>query len=138
MHDTDSSGREVATVAFVVSTAVVEVSGQWRGDDGLSYTVRQLGDDRLWWRGEPERRGDAWPNVAHGMVAGRTVTVLWAELPTGEAYRSWLEQPPGTRPLAVGAIELMVESDGLMVVTAKPDDCRLGRLERRRAVAAGG
>ena len=129
MHDTDSGGKEVASVGFAVSRATIDLSGTWRGDDGFTYTIRQV-VDQLWWRAEPHRGGAGWPSVAHGTVTSRTATVEWVELPTGPAYWRWVEQPPGARALESGVLQLDAASDGRIVVRGKPAGCRLTSLTR--------
>lgn len=130
MHDTDVDGSEVASVTFWVSTAAADVSGVWRGNDGVTYTVRQ-DLDTLWWHGAPAKGTPAWPSVAHGRMTGRTAAVEWAELPAGRGGAP-AELGPGARPPLAGPLALRVLDDDRIVVEQRPDGCGLSSLIRAR------
>jgi len=111
MFDTDSNGREVASVSFVVqsSTSVpepanpptnppqtpttptqgegnknIDLTGIWSCDDGGTYYIRQIGN-AVWWDGEDTAADPRWANVAYGTISGNTVTLEYADVPEGTA-----------------------------------------------------
>ncbi|MFH1196633.1 MAG: hypothetical protein V1720_13105 [bacterium] len=62
------------------------LDGVFEGGGG-KYYIRQLGNDVLWY-GEEVAESPAWSNVAHGVISGNTITVLWADVPKGFIMQS--------------------------------------------------
>ena len=58
------------------------IYGEWRGDDGGTYHMRQIGGD-LWFVGMSADNGSTFTNVFHGQVHGNQVTGGWLDVPNG-------------------------------------------------------
>lgn len=58
------------------------ISGVWRGNDGGSYAIRQVGSD-VWWYGQDGAGGRSWTNVFHGRISGSQIVGSWADIPIG-------------------------------------------------------
>ena len=67
-------------------TTTYTLDGVFSGGGGLYY-LRQLGDELLWY-GEEDAVAPGWSNVAHGIISGNTITVLWADVPKGVIMQS--------------------------------------------------
>ncbi|MFH1196634.1 MAG: T9SS type A sorting domain-containing protein [bacterium] len=67
-------------------TTTYSLDGVFSGGGGLYY-LRQLGDELLWY-GEEDAVAPGWSNVAHGVISGNTITVLWADVPKGFIMQS--------------------------------------------------
>jgi hypothetical protein len=70
-------------------TVSVAISGVWRGNDGGTYWIRQIGRC-VWWAGasdnsDPRRVGRAFTNVFRGVLTadGRTISGSWSDVPNG-------------------------------------------------------
>jgi hypothetical protein len=59
-----------------------DLTGVWSCDDGGTYYIRQSGDS-VWWFGEPSTDPVFWSNVANGTIKGRTVSLVWSDVPKG-------------------------------------------------------
>lgn len=67
----------------LLSQAVrINLSGRWRGDDGGTYYIKQIGNE-LWWYGESADKGASWTNVFHGYIGKQEVAGKWADTPKG-------------------------------------------------------
>jgi hypothetical protein len=69
---------------------VGELTGAWKGSEGGTYYVRQVGDC-VWWFGtdvgDIERGPTGQPgfaNVASGRIVGNQVDLEWADVPLGD------------------------------------------------------
>ncbi len=58
------------------------IYGEWRGDDGGTYHMRQIGGD-MWWVGISADNGNTFTNVFHGQIHGNLVTGGWLDVPNG-------------------------------------------------------
>lgn len=65
----------------------LNLTGKWYCDDQGVYYLRQLGN-QLWWYGQSADGGNAWTNIFHGTIEGRTITGNWADVPHGGAQGS--------------------------------------------------
>lgn len=74
------------------------LSGQWRGNDGGTYYVNQVGNT-VWWYGESGDGGATWTNVFHGTVQGNRIVGDWSDVPKGRINQS-------------GEMELQIDSAG--------------------------
>jgi hypothetical protein len=64
--------------------AAADLTGEWEGDDGGRYYLRQI-DDRLYWYGEQSATDPAWANVFEGRIGEGEVRGRWADVPKGRA-----------------------------------------------------
>ncbi|NEZ54534.1 hypothetical protein [Adonisia turfae] len=81
------------------------LSGQWRGNDGGTYYLNQIGNT-LWWYGESGDGGSTWTNVFHGTIQGNRVVGEWSDVPKGRINQS-------------GDMELQIDSAGRLSATRK-------------------
>ena len=58
------------------------IAGDWNGNDGGKYYIRQIGN-RIWWYGERAPTSPAWSNVAEGYIQGNIIELDWADVPKG-------------------------------------------------------
>lgn len=75
-------GAIAVLIALGPAVAVADLTGEWEGDDGGRYYLRQLGD-RVYWYGERSARSPAWANVFEGRVRDGKVLGRWADVPKG-------------------------------------------------------
>lgn len=80
-------GALVAVLAFPSSSFALcstarDMNGVWKGNDGGTYYVRQVGNV-IWWLGMSGDGGRTWTNVYKGVRTGSIVTGTWADVPTG-------------------------------------------------------
>ncbi|MBI2880423.1 MAG: hypothetical protein HYY21_02485 [Candidatus Tectomicrobia bacterium] len=64
-----------------------DLTGVWRGNDGGTYYIRQVGS-RLYWLGESGDGGRTWTNVAIGPVSGAQITLEWGDVTKGRIRNS--------------------------------------------------
>ncbi len=81
-----TSARQI-TNSSAAPVATIDLSGQWQGNDGGIYYIRQVGN-RVWWSGESANNGGDWSNVFQGTVAGTRLTGNWADVPKGTSRQS--------------------------------------------------
>jgi hypothetical protein len=83
------------TVSFLASLLIVlaasgqaqDLTGQWKGNDGGTYLLRQVGTT-LWWLGQSGDGGRSWKHVFNGTIQGDLVSGRWADLPGGGSTNS--------------------------------------------------
>lgn len=129
LHDTDSNGKEVASVGFLVTTALDDIGGAWRDDAGGSTVIRQFGD-RVWWYGQPADPRRSAATVAFGTIDGDKVELAWAELPRRDQSGPVVEMPLWMDKMASGTLVLQILSAREMVAVRKPDGCQAARWTR--------
>jgi hypothetical protein len=59
-----------------------QIFGEYRGDDGGTYHMRQIGED-VWWVGLSGDDGKSFTNVFHGQIHGNQLTGGWLDVPFG-------------------------------------------------------
>lgn len=64
-----------------------DLTGTWRGDDGGTYVIRQVGQE-IWWFGRSRDGGTSWANVFHGKLHQGKIVGEWADVPMGKARNS--------------------------------------------------
>lgn len=57
-----------------------DLTGVWRGNDGGTYYVRQIGNN-VWWYGEASN--GQWSNIFHGALDGDWLEGFWLDVPKG-------------------------------------------------------
>lgn len=62
------------------------LDGRFSGGGGIYY-LRQIGDQILWY-GEEDAVSPGWSNVAHGVIGGDIINVIWADVPKGSIMQS--------------------------------------------------
>ena len=82
----------------LASAQAFDLTGAWRDENGMPYTVRQVGGEVFWYMDGGARVR----HVFHGTIAGNTIAGKWADLPTGELRNG-------------GQLALRVESNDRMV-----------------------
>jgi hypothetical protein len=65
----------------------VDLTGEWRANDGGTYWIRQIGT-RVWWTGfsgsaNTTTMGLSFSNVFYGRISGSTIIGSWADVPRG-------------------------------------------------------
>ena len=74
----------------------LSLTGEWKGDDGGLYYLRQIGND-LWWAGFSTdtmewapylHNGLAFTNVFHGTIEAGTATGDWVDVPRGRILQN--------------------------------------------------
>jgi S-formylglutathione hydrolase FrmB len=69
----------------------VRLTGDWAGDDGGVYYIRQVGD-QVWWTGMSGREGPSdelgrdYANVGHGTLDGEIIRLDFADVPRGNVW----------------------------------------------------
>ena len=62
------------------------MTGKWRGNDGVTYYVRQIGDE-VWWIGiDQVEGGGSVTNVFKGDRDNTKIIGEWQDLPRGNVY----------------------------------------------------
>lgn len=94
-------------LALITATAAVaaDLTGTWKGDDGGTYYLRQVGN-QLFWYGERSTANPAWSNVFTGRVQGDRVRGEWADVPKG-------------RTMNEGRLDLSIERRGNELVAER-------------------
>ncbi len=70
------------SVANALCAAAKDMNGVWKGNDGGTYFIRQMGNE-VWWVGLSGDDGKSWTNVYKGTRSGNVVTGTWADVPKG-------------------------------------------------------
>ena len=68
------------------STQNINLTGTWKGDDGGTYYIRNLGD-YLWWLGiSGNDDGKTFSNILKGYIHenNKTITADWIDIPRGD------------------------------------------------------
>jgi hypothetical protein len=76
-----------ATLSAFAQASAQDLSGVWKGNDGGSYYIRQVGNE-IWWFGENNPTSPSFSNVAHGKLAGTTIELSWGDVPKGNILQS--------------------------------------------------
>lgn len=94
-------------LALITATAAAaaDLTGTWKGDDGGTYYLRQVGN-QLFWYGERSTANPAWSNVFNGRVQGDRVRGEWADVPKG-------------RTMSEGRLDLSIERGGNLLVAER-------------------
>jgi hypothetical protein len=74
------------------------IYGVWKGNDGGTYYMRQIGGD-VWWLGQSADGGKSFTNVFHGQVHGNKLTGGWLDLP----------RDAGAKPTNAGMVEMQID-----------------------------
>jgi hypothetical protein len=90
----DATGNQARSIDFSFSPIPEEfiiaqtsdLTGQWRGNDGGTYYIRQVGS-QVFWFGENSSDRTSWSNVYHGTISRGVITGSWADVPKGR-YRN--------------------------------------------------
>jgi hypothetical protein len=90
------------------------IYGEWRGDDGGTYHMRQIGGD-MWWIGMSADNGSTFTNVFHGQVHGKQVTGGWLDVPNG------VHQHPTNAGQLILEIDNLARPTTLKKLPQKPD-----------------
>lgn len=85
--------------------AYADLTGTWRGNDGGSYYMRQVGEE-VWWFGENSPTSPGFSNVAYGHISGNLLILRWADVPKGQTMSS-------------GILELVVQSNSRIIVASQ-------------------
>lgn len=72
---------------LIAQAVRVNLNGRWRGNDGGTYYLKQIGNE-LWWYGESRDRGASWTNVFHGYIGRREVAGKWVDVPKGRVRQA--------------------------------------------------
>lgn len=83
-------------------TAGYNLTGTWRGSDGVTYYVREIAD-LIYWYGEGV---SCCSNVAYGNILGSTANVTFAGVPKKSDF-------------GAGGLALQISSDNFMFTTRK-------------------
>jgi hypothetical protein len=67
---------------FPALAQAVDLSGQWRGDDGGEYYLVQR-DSSLYWYAERSATAPAWAHIFDGRIRGERVRGKWNDVPKG-------------------------------------------------------
>ena len=73
------------SIASTKSSYNINLTGIWKGDDGGTYYIRNIGDD-VWWLGISNRDdGKTFSNVLRGYIHenNKTITGEWTDIPRG-------------------------------------------------------
>jgi hypothetical protein len=76
-----------AVLNLVLLGCAYDLTGTWRGDDGGTYYIRQIGND-IFWFGELTPQNPGWANVAYGTISGNIINLKWADVPKSGARGS--------------------------------------------------
>ena len=60
----------------------VDLTGVWRGNDGGTYYIRQIGG-QVFWLGESGDGGRSWTNIAIGSLSGDVLRLDWGDVTKG-------------------------------------------------------
>jgi len=95
--------KKVVIINFVLllmmaTMAKAQLTGEWKGDNGACYKIRQIGSQIFWSMDDRPRV----INVFVGYIAGNTIAGTWADLPGGNIQGS-------------GTLALKIESNNKLV-----------------------
>jgi hypothetical protein len=84
------SGGAGGSPTVGASGSAVDLTGEWRGNDGSTYYIRQVGRTAIWWAGFSGRAnspslGLKYSNVFRGTISGSTIRGNWVGVPRGDA-----------------------------------------------------
>lgn len=68
--------------AFALCATPPTLNGTFRGNDGGTYYIRQVGSD-VWWFGRSADQPPTFANVFKGVRNGNTITGAWSDVPLG-------------------------------------------------------
>lgn len=70
----------IGTVAFGFSG---DLTGVWKGNDGGTYYIRQIGT-QIYWYGEQSPENPGWAHVAVGKISDNRIHLDFCTVPKGE------------------------------------------------------
>lgn len=85
-------GTRVAASSPGDHSQLVNLTGEWRANDGATYWIRQIGTT-VWWTGfsgspNTTTMGLSFANVFRGTVSRSSISGTWADVPRGKARSS--------------------------------------------------
>jgi hypothetical protein len=84
---TQPTGRSYTGAVPRTPSASLDLTGQWRANDGGAYFLRQV-SNQLWWFGRSGDNGGTWTNVFQGRIEGSQVIGTWADVPHGRTMNN--------------------------------------------------
>ena len=87
--ENESIGTSEEPLKVAPGQRQLDLTGQWRCNDGGTYYVRQVGPE-VWWYGRSADGGRSFSNVFHGRIQGdgHAIAGRWADVPMGRTLNS--------------------------------------------------